>query len=79
MSGSTDSGVAGASAVDRRGLLEIEAGQVFCPRRGTIDIEHCWTCREFGGLATGREALVCRWSRLWSLTSRSATARVEER
>jgi hypothetical protein len=40
--------------------LRIEGGKVSCPRRGIIDIEDCWVCREYGGLADGRvESLVC--------------------
>jgi hypothetical protein len=76
MSSITDPRVATRSRGDRRGLLAIEAGQVVCPRRGILDIEQCWTCREFGGQAGG-DILVCHWSRRWSLTSRPATARVE--
>jgi hypothetical protein len=63
----------------RRGLRAIEAGQVVCPRRGILDIETCWTCRDFGGQATDGETLVCRWSRLWTLTSRSAPTQARER
>jgi hypothetical protein len=59
--------------------MEIEAGRVICPRRGVLDIEHCWTCRDFGGQATDGETLVCRWSRLWTLTSRSMPTRAGER
>jgi predicted RNA-binding Zn-ribbon protein involved in translation (DUF1610 family) len=26
-------------------VLAVEAGRVICPRRGSVDIERCWTCR----------------------------------
>ena len=63
----------------RRGLLAIEAGQVVCPRRGVLDVEGCWTCRDFGGQTTDGETVVCHWSRLWTLTSRSTPTRGGER
>jgi hypothetical protein len=44
-------------------ILAVEAGQVVCPRRGPIDIEHCWACPAYDGLSTGRfEGVVCRSS-----------------
>lgn len=40
--------------------LRVEAGQVVCPRRGLVDIEACWTCRDYRGLTDGRsESVVC--------------------
>ena len=40
--------------------LRIERGEVVCPRRGIVDIEACWVCPEYRGLADGRvESLVC--------------------
>ncbi len=40
--------------------LVIEAGQVVCPRRGTVDIERCFPCRDYRGLEHSRaERLVC--------------------
>jgi hypothetical protein len=63
---------------DRRGQLAIEVGQVVCPRRGPLDIEQCWTCRDFGGQTADGETLVCGWSRLWTLRSRWTTTRGAE-
>lgn len=41
-------------------VLAVEAGRVMCPRRGSVDIEMCWACREYRGLTTGRvEGLRC--------------------
>jgi hypothetical protein len=41
-------------------VLAVEAGRVICPRRGSVDIERCWTCRDYRGLTTGRiEGLRC--------------------
>jgi hypothetical protein len=34
-------------------VLIIEAGQVVCPRRGLVDIEHCWMCPAYRGPARG--------------------------
>jgi hypothetical protein len=60
-----------------RRSLEIEGGQVVCPRRGIVDIERCWTCRDYRGLGTGRtEGLLCAASTasildsLWPVGSR---------
>ena len=40
--------------------LRIERGQVMCPRRGPVDIERCWVCREYRGMADAHvESLVC--------------------
>jgi hypothetical protein len=40
--------------------LRVDRGQVVCPRRGTVDIEDCWVCREYRGLADGQvESLIC--------------------
>ena len=46
--------------------LRIEGGKVSCPRRGIIDIEDCWVCREYGGLADGR----VEFARLWPVGGR---------
>jgi hypothetical protein len=41
-------------------VLAVEAGRVICPRRGSVDIERCWTCPEYRGLTTSRvEGLIC--------------------
>jgi hypothetical protein len=41
-------------------VLAVEAGRVICPRRGSVDIERCWTCGEYRGLTSGRvEGLRC--------------------
>lgn len=41
-------------------VLNIEAGQVMCPRLGNIDIEDCWTCPAFGGSGGASDVeLVC--------------------
>ncbi len=41
--------------------LEVEAGRVVCPRRGSRDIEGCWTCPAYRGLSTGAtERILCR-------------------
>lgn len=41
-------------------ILVVEAGQVICPRAGTVDLERCWICPVYGGLSTGRfEGVVC--------------------
>jgi hypothetical protein len=38
----------------------VEAGQVVCPRRGLVDIETCWTCRDYRGLSEGLvESVMC--------------------
>lgn len=40
--------------------LEVEAGQVVCPRRGIVDVERCWVCPAYDGLSAGRiEGVVC--------------------
>jgi hypothetical protein len=40
--------------------LRIERGEVVCPRWGIVDIEVCWVCRDYGGLAEGwHESLIC--------------------
>ena len=40
--------------------LRVERGQVMCPRRGPVDIERCWACREYRGMADAHvEWLVC--------------------
>ena len=40
--------------------LATEAGQVVCPRRGIIDLEHCFSCSSFRGSATiDPETIVC--------------------
>ena len=59
--------------------LPVEAGQVVCPRRGSVDIEECWVCPDYRGLGTGRvETLVCGVSTtslattLWVLDSEPA-------
>ena len=40
--------------------LRVERGQVMCPRRGPVDIERCWVCREYRGMADAHvEWLVC--------------------
>ena len=46
--------------------LCVEAGQVACPRRGIVDIEDCWICPDYRGLADGHvESLVCAVSNEW--------------
>jgi hypothetical protein len=72
-------GTALARETDRGGVLATEAGQVVCPRRGLIDIEGCWDCREFGGQAADGETLVCRWSGLWTLSRSLMPAPAMER
>jgi len=40
--------------------LPVERGRVMCPRRGSVDIERCWVCREYRGMADAHvEWLVC--------------------
>ncbi len=40
--------------------LRVERGEVMCPRRGPVDIERCWVCREYRGMADAHvEWLVC--------------------
>ena len=40
--------------------LSVERGRVMCPRRGPVDIERCWVCREYLGMADAHvEWLVC--------------------
>ena len=41
-------------------VLPVEAGQVVCPRRGVVDIEACWMCPDYRGLADGRSESVIR-------------------
>lgn len=42
-------------------ILEVEAGQVVCPRRGIVDVERCWVCPAYDGLSAGRiEGVVCK-------------------
>lgn len=41
-------------------VLEVEAGQVMCPRGGPIDLEHCFACSAYRGFQDGPiERLVC--------------------
>ena len=41
-------------------ILTVEAGQVVCPRRGSVDIEQCWVCPAYRGPAEGVvDGLVC--------------------
>lgn len=56
----------GARPIDAEGsgplerALRVERGEVMCPRRGPVDIERCWVCREYRGMAdTHVEWLVC--------------------
>jgi hypothetical protein len=38
----------------------VEAGRVVCPRRGMVDIEECWICRDYRGLSEGTvESVIC--------------------
>ena len=45
----------GARPIDAEGsgpperALRVERGEVMCPRRGPVDIERCWVCREYRG------------------------------
>ena len=42
-------------------ILEVEAGQVVCPRQGIVDMERCWVCPAYDGLSAGRiEGVVCK-------------------
>ena len=42
-------------------ILEVEAGQVVCPRQGIVDMERCWVCPVYDGLSTGRiEGVICK-------------------
>ena len=42
-------------------ILEVQDGQVVCPRRGIVDMERCWVCPAYDGLSGGRlEGVVCR-------------------
>lgn len=51
---------AGYRADGHERVLRIDRGQLVCPRRGVVDIEQCWGCRDYRGLSTGRvEAMVC--------------------
>jgi hypothetical protein len=52
-------------------VLVHEAGQVVCPVRGLVDIERCWMCPAYRGLArdvpdgllcTGEQASVNPWA-----------------
>jgi hypothetical protein len=41
--------------------LAVEAGQVVCPRRGILDTEHCFACRDFrGALPDDPDTVVCK-------------------
>jgi hypothetical protein len=41
-------------------ILEVEAGQVVCPRQGIVDMARCWVCVAYDGLSAGRiEGVVC--------------------
>jgi len=41
-------------------VLEVEAGQVVCPRQGIVDMQRCWACPAYDGLSAGRiEGVVC--------------------
>lgn len=40
-------------------VLTVEAGQVVCPERGIVDIETCYPCRGFVGVADDRRQLCC--------------------
>lgn len=41
-------------------ILTVEEGQVMCPRRGIVDIEDCWICPAYRGLAGGQvEGVAC--------------------
>ena len=41
-------------------VLAVEAGQVICPRRGSVDIETCWRCPSYHGLSPEQfEGVVC--------------------
>ncbi len=45
---------------NRNLTLATEAGQVVCPRRGVIDIEHCFACSSFRGpAADDPDTIVC--------------------
>jgi hypothetical protein len=40
--------------------LRVERGRVMCPRRGVVDIEQCWVCREYQGMSDAHvESLIC--------------------
>lgn len=40
--------------------LAIEEGNVACPRRGVVDLDRCFRCRDYAGLEEGPvERLVC--------------------
>jgi hypothetical protein len=67
-----------ARPIERAGpperALRVERGRVMCPRRGAVDIERCWVCREYQGMSDGHvEWLVCGLSEdavasgLWAL------------
>ena len=53
------------AAPDRGWLaLAVESGQVACPRRGMVDMEACFRCRDYAGFESGPlERLVCGASR----------------
>ena len=45
---------------DSERALRIERGEVVCPRRGIVDIEDCWVCRDYRGYAEGPfDSLIC--------------------
>jgi len=42
-------------------ILEVQDGQVVCPRQGKVGMERCWVCPAYDGLSGGRlEGVVCR-------------------
>ena len=44
----------------RHRILEVDAGQVVCPRQGIVDVERCWVCPAYGGLSEGRlQGVLC--------------------
>ena len=50
----------GRQEAGRYGALTVESGQVMCPGRGIIDIERCFFCSSYRGLADGTsERLLC--------------------
>jgi hypothetical protein len=47
-------------ADDSELALRIERGEVVCTRRGIVDIEDCWVCRDYRGYAEGPfDSLIC--------------------
>lgn len=57
-------------------VLPVEAGQVMCPQRGTLDAEHCWMCPLYRASSGGSgEDIVCAIdTRLMPAGLRSMTA-----